>query len=86
MELLTLPEHQSSPPVHSGFPVTRSLVLCVCLVYLCLSFFFCPLCCLSFDFTVLITHLVSSNSSKLLNFFFFIEFTFCIEDNIVLVI
>jgi hypothetical protein len=30
--------------------------------------------------------LVSSNPSKLLNFFFFIEFTFCIEDNIVLVI
>jgi hypothetical protein len=28
-ELLTLPEHQSSPPVFSGIRVTRSLVLCV---------------------------------------------------------
>ena len=29
-ELLTLPEHLSSPPVISGVRVTRSLVLCVC--------------------------------------------------------
>ena len=28
-ELLTLPEHLSSPPVFSGVRVTRSLVLCV---------------------------------------------------------
>ena len=34
-ELLTLPEHLSSPP---GFRVTRSLVLCVCFVNRCLSF------------------------------------------------
>ena len=32
----------------SGLRVTRSLVLCVCLVDRCLSFFFWPLCCLSF--------------------------------------
>jgi hypothetical protein len=37
-ELLTLPEHLSSPPVFSGIPVTQSLVLCVCFVDRCLSF------------------------------------------------
>ena len=37
-ELLTLPEHLSSPPVFSGDCVTRSLVLCVCFVDCCLSF------------------------------------------------
>ena len=37
-ELLTLPEHLSSPTVLSGVRVTRSLVLCVCLVDRCLSF------------------------------------------------
>ena len=31
-ELLTLPEHPSSPPVFSGVRATRSLVLCVCFV------------------------------------------------------
>ena len=59
-ELLTLPEHMSSPPVFSGVPVTRSLVLCVCFVDRCLSFW--PLCCLSCDLRVLFTHLASSNS------------------------
>ena len=39
-ELLTLPEHLSSHPVFSGVHVTRSLVLCVCIVDRCLSF--CP--------------------------------------------
>ena len=38
-ELLTLPEHLSSPPVFSGgVRVTRYLVLCVCFVDRCLSF------------------------------------------------
>ena len=37
-ELLTLPGHLSSPPVFSGVRVTRSLVLYVCFVDLCLSF------------------------------------------------
>ena len=37
-ELLTLPEHLSSPPVFSGVHVTRSLVLYVCFVDRCLSF------------------------------------------------
>jgi hypothetical protein len=39
-ELLTLPEHLSSPPVFSGVRVTRSLVVYVCFVDRCLSF--CP--------------------------------------------
>ena len=37
-ELLTLPEHLSSPPVFSGVRVTRSLVLYVCFVDRYLSF------------------------------------------------
>ena len=40
LELLTLPEHLSSPQVFSGVGVARSLVLCVCFVDHCLSF--CP--------------------------------------------
>ena len=39
-ELLTLPEHLSSPPSFSRVRITRSLVLFVCLVDRCLSF--CP--------------------------------------------
>ena len=58
-ELLTIPKHLSSPPVFSGVRVTRSLVLCVCFVGLCFSFstfFFWPLCCLSFfDLRIMIT-------------------------------
>jgi hypothetical protein len=53
-ELLTLPEHLSSPPVFSGVRVTRSLVLYVCFVDRCLFFF---------DIQILIIPLVSSNSS-----------------------
>jgi hypothetical protein len=37
-ELLTIPEHPSSPPVFGGDRVTRSLVLYVCFVDRCLSF------------------------------------------------
>ena len=43
-ELLTIPRHMSSPRGISGYHVTRSLVLCVCFVDRCLSFFFWPLC------------------------------------------
>ena len=57
----------SSPPDFSGVRVTRSLVLNVCFVDRCLSFCifsFWPLCCLFFfDIRILITPLVSSNSS-----------------------
>ena len=40
LELLTFPEHLSSPPMYSAVRVTRSLVLCVCFVVRCLSI--CP--------------------------------------------
>jgi hypothetical protein len=53
-ELVTLPEYPSSPLVFSGVRVSRSLVLCVCFVDRCLFFF---------DILILITLLVSSNSS-----------------------
>jgi hypothetical protein len=53
-ELLIPPVHLSSPPVFSGVRVSRSLVLCVCFVDRCLSFFFCPLCCLSLDLRIMI--------------------------------
>ena len=49
-KLFTLPEHLSSSPVCSRVPVTRSLVLYVCLIYrslfVLLYFFIWPLCCL----------------------------------------
>ena len=66
-ELLTRPEHLSSPPGFSGVHVTQSLVLYISFVDRCLSFlyfFIRPLCCLSFfDLRILITPLVSSISS-----------------------
>jgi hypothetical protein len=37
-ELLTLPEHLSSPPVFGGVRVTRSIGLYVCFVDRCLYF------------------------------------------------
>jgi hypothetical protein len=68
-ELLTLPEHLSSPMDFSGVRVTRSLVfLCVMFcrsLFVLSSFFFWPLHCLSFfDLRILITILVSYNSSS----------------------
>jgi hypothetical protein len=56
-ELLTLMEHMSSPPVFSGVRVDWSLVFCVVFcrsLFVLLSFFFWPLCCLSFDLRILI--------------------------------
>ena len=62
--IATLPEHPSSPPVFNGVRVTQFLVLYVYFVDRCFSFFFWPLCCLSyFDLRNLITPLVSPNSS-----------------------
>ena len=49
-ELLTLPEHMSSPPVFNAVRVTRSLVLYVSFVDRCLSF-----CTFSFDHCVVCT-------------------------------
>ena len=55
-EQFTFPEHPNSVPVFSGFCVTRSLVLCICLVDHCSSFCsFLQLCCPSFDLRILIT-------------------------------
>jgi len=74
-ELLTLPEHLSSSPVFSGVRVTplstiftRSLVLCEIFcrsLFVPLTIFVWPSCCLSFDLRILITSLISSNSSYL---------------------
>ena len=64
---VSLVEHLRSPPYFGGVRVTRSLVLYVCFVDRWLSFctfFFWPLCCLFFcGIRILITSLVSSNSS-----------------------
>ena len=57
-------EYLSSPPVFSGVRVSRSLVLCVCFVDRCLSFFFWLLFCLFFDIRILIIPSVSSSSSN----------------------
>jgi hypothetical protein len=62
-ELLTFPEHLSSPAVVVGMRFTRSLVLCVYFIARCLSF-----CLFSFGqcvvcSSILIIPLVSSNSS-----------------------
>ena len=65
-ELFFLPEHLSSFPVFSGIHVTRLVVLYSMFyksLFVLLSFSFWPLCCLSFDVRILITALVSSNSS-----------------------
>jgi hypothetical protein len=52
-ELITLPEHLSSPPAFSGVRVTRSLVLYVCFVDRCLSF-----CTFSFGHCVVCSSLI----------------------------
>ena len=66
-ELPTLPEHLSSPPVFNGVCVIRSLVLYVMFcrsLFFLLSFLFWSLCGLFFfDIRILITLLVSPDSS-----------------------
>jgi hypothetical protein len=66
-ELPAIPRHLCSPPVFSGVHVTRSFVL-ICMfcrsLFVFLYFFFWPLYCLFFcDIRILITSLISSNSS-----------------------
>ena len=62
-ELLTLPEHLSSPPVFSGIRVTRSLVLYVyfvdrCLYFCTFSFGYCVVCSFSiYGFWLLLWYL-----------------------------
>ena len=64
-ELLTLPEHLSSP-FFSGIRVIRSLVLWVCFVARCLSFctFLLAIVLLAIDLRIMTSPLVSSNSSS----------------------
>jgi len=65
-ELPTLPEHLRLPPFFIGICVVRSSIFCVMFcrsLFAFLSFFFWPLCCLSFVLRILVTRLVSSNSS-----------------------
>ena len=66
-ELLTLPEHLSSPPVFSELRVSWSLVLCACFVDRCLPFcslFLWSFCCLFFfEIRIMITPFVSSYPS-----------------------
>ena len=84
-ELLTLPEHLSSSPFITRVRVTWSLVLCVCFVDHCLSFFFWLLCCLFFlDWRILITSLVSSNSSYV-NFVLFLSMVYCFNVLVIIV-
>jgi hypothetical protein len=71
-ELPTLPEHMSSPAVIRGVRVTRFLVLwCMFCrsLFVLLYIFFWPLCCLLFfDIRILLTLLVSLNSSYIIWF------------------
>ena len=81
-ELLTLLEHLSSPPVFNEVRVTRSLVLCICFVDRCFSFFW-PLCCLFFfDIWILITPVVSSNSSSYRIIYIFKKYLLEYQNNI----
>ena len=70
-DLITRPEHQRSPPGISGVRVTRSLVLYVCFVDRCLSFF--PFFLLAIVLSVLLWYtdsdysLVSSHSSYIIS-------------------
>ena len=75
-ELLTLPEHLTSPPVFSGVRVTRSSVLDVLLIVVCSFVLFLLVIVLS----VLLRYmdsdylpLVSSNSSQKINIYVLIS-------------
>jgi hypothetical protein len=63
-ELLTLPEHPSSPPAFSGVRVNRSLVLCVCFVDRCLTF-----CTFSFGHYVVLQYTASDDSFGIFKLF-----------------
>jgi hypothetical protein len=71
-ELLTLPEHLSSPPVFSAWGSCYSIFSFICKfcrsLFVLLCFFFWPLCSLFFfNIRILITPLVSSNFSCIQN-------------------
>ena len=85
-ELLTLPQHLSSPPNFGRVRVTRSLVLYVWFcrsLFVLLYFFFWPLfCLLYFDLRILITPLVSPNYSYTMTIKFIVSYHFTIVWNI----
>jgi hypothetical protein len=59
-------EHLTLPTIVGGFRVARSFVFCVLFcrsLFVLLSFFFWPFCCLSFDLRLLITSFVPSSLS-----------------------
>ena len=88
-ELLTLPKYLSSLPVFSEVRVTRSLVLCVMCyrsLFVLLFFFFCLLCCLFVDLRILVTTLVSSNSSSTESFVLVVRLNSSSTESIVLVV
>jgi hypothetical protein len=65
-EVLTLLEYLTSPSVFSWVRVARSIVMCLMFcrsLFVLLSFFFCPLRCLSFYLWLVITLVVYSNLS-----------------------
>jgi hypothetical protein len=68
LELPTFPEYMRSSSIHGGIRATRSLVLYVMFcrsLFGHLYFFYWSLCCLSFfNLRIIITHLVSSDSSS----------------------
>jgi hypothetical protein len=64
---ITLLEHLSSPLVYSVFVLVSLKIFVLCSVDCCLSIFFLPLSCLSFDLRLLMTPLVSSIFSHMLD-------------------
>ena len=66
-----IPEHLNSPPVWSGVRVTRSLILCVCFVDHCLSFFFWPLCFLIYWFWLPLLYLQTLLKSRYIESYFY---------------
>jgi len=62
-ELQTLPEHLGSHPLFVGFVFINLWGSVQCFKSHCLSFFFWPLYCLSFDLRLLFTSLISLNFS-----------------------
>jgi hypothetical protein len=78
-ELITFPEHMSSPPVFGGVRVTRSLVLYVCFADRWLSF-------VTFDliyhclFVFSITIVINMKDISIINFCTFCKYLFKYED------
>ena len=79
-ELPTLPEHMGSPAVFSGI---RVLFVMFCRsLFVLYSFFFWPLCCLSFfNLHILITTLVSSDTPEytVSSCLSYLSYEFCID-------